>query len=128
MAEILPEFQAEIVKGEFKRTVHRLVDDVKIVMRNGEEKRIVTRKIVATEETFNEGVFFWFPQKHSMLVAMDDTEQLQRIGYFRQPKLVDMDTGEIVHDGGMSLKNRVLAHERRHSPKGEFTLDEVMEG
>jgi len=88
-------FQCEKVTGTFYRMVMHIEEEVRDVgpLKN---KQIIARRLVPKREEFHEGYMIYFPQGHSMFVAADDTEQLQRIGVLEQPTIVDMNSGEIV--------------------------------
>lgn len=104
-----PAFQCEKITGTFYRMVMHIEEDIREVgpLKN---KQIIARKIVPKREEFNEGYMIYFPQGHSMFVAADDIEQLQRIGVLEQPQMVDMNSGEIVPaQFAMSLKEVVEA-------------------
>lgn len=90
-----PTFQCEKVTGPFFRMVMHIEEDVREVgpLKN---KQIISRKLVPKREEFNEGYMIYFPQGHSMFVAADDIEQLQRIGVLEQPQMIDMNSGEVV--------------------------------
>lgn len=90
-----PTFQCEKVEGKFFRMVMHIEEDVREVgpLKN---KQIISRKLVPHREEFNEGYMIYFPQGHSMFVAADDIEQLQRIGVLEQPQMIDMNSGEVV--------------------------------
>jgi hypothetical protein len=97
MAElnIMPAWQAERVSGKFTRDVTRIVEDVRVINGANGERKIITRTLKKDKEEFTEAVMLWFPQGHSMLIAADDHEQLIRLGVMADPKLVDMESGEI---------------------------------
>lgn len=90
-----PTFQCEKLTGTFYRMVMHIEEEVRDVgpLKN---KQIISRKIVPHREEFNEGYMIYFPQGHSMFVAADDVEQLQRIGVLEQPQMIDMNSGEVV--------------------------------
>ena len=87
-----PTFQCEKVTGTFFRMVMHIEEEVRDVgpLKN---KQIIARSIVPKREEFNEGYMIYFPQGHSMFVAADDIEQLQRIGVLEQPQMIDMNSG-----------------------------------
>ena len=93
--DIKPAFQAEKVTGKFKRTVIHIREEVREVGAL-KDKSIITRKMVPVEEEFTEGYMIYFPQRHSVFIAADDTEQLRRVGVFEDPRYVDMNSGEVV--------------------------------
>lgn len=90
-----PTFQVEKVPGPHYRMIMHIEEEVRDVgpLKN---KQIISRKIVPKREEFDEGYMIYFPQGHSMFVAGDDVEQLQRIGVLEQPQMIDMNSGEIV--------------------------------
>jgi hypothetical protein len=94
-ADFKPAFQAEKVSGKFMRMVVHIEEDVRKVGPLG-NKEVITRKLVPKKEEFDEGWMIYFPQGHSLFVAADDQEQLDRIGVHGQPRLVDMNSGEEV--------------------------------
>jgi hypothetical protein len=114
---IKPEFQVERVQGEFRRTITRIVEDVRTVSTGTTEKKIITRKMQPEVELFDEGYMIYFPQGHSMFVAADDTEQLIRIGVFNDPKLVDMETGEPVPDDFDLSPKEIVERKTRNRPR-----------
>ena len=90
-----PTFQCEKVTGRFFRMVMHIEEDVREVGPL-KDKKIISRKLVPKQEEFSEGYMIYFPQGHSMFVAADDTEQLQRIGVLEQPQMIDMNSGEVI--------------------------------
>lgn len=94
-ADFKPAFQAEKISGKFMRMVVHIEEDVRKVGPLG-NKEVITRKLVPKKEEFSEGYMIYFPQGHSLFVAADDQEQLDRIGVLGQPRLVDMNSGEEV--------------------------------
>src|SRR5262252_5978731 len=96
MAEpnIMPAMQVEKVTGEFFRDVTHIVEDVRVINGALGERKIVTRRLEKKKERFTEAYMLYFPQGHSMMVAADDHEQLVRLGVTRDPRLVDMESGE----------------------------------
>lgn len=124
--DIKPAFQAEKVTGKFTRTVIHIQEDVRQVGAL-KDKAIITRKMVPVVEEFTEGFMVYFPQKHSVFIAADDTEQLRRVGILDEPPLVDMASGEIVpSDYNLSPKELVQRSEvrsRGRSTGGLATLE-----
>lgn len=90
-----PAFQCEKVQGKFWRMVMHIEEDIREIgpLKN---KQVISRKLVPKREEFDEGYFIYFPQGHSIFVAADDVEQLQRIGVLETPQMVDMNSGDIV--------------------------------
>jgi hypothetical protein len=125
-----PAFQAERVNGKFTRMVMHIEEDVRKVGPNG-DKSIITRKLVPKKEEFSDGWMIYFPQGHSMFVAADDADQLNRIGVGDRPKIVDMNSGDEVPDNlNLSPKEIVeqAQHNRPRAARSTGGLTEVMEG
>jgi hypothetical protein len=127
--DIKPAFQAERVSGKFFRMIMAIEEDVRLVGNGSVEKKVITRKLVPFKQEFSEGWMIYFPQGHSMFVAADDTEQLQRIGVLDQPALVDMNSGDVV-PANLSLTPKEIvarkANNGRHRSTGGLT--EVLQG
>ncbi len=125
-ADIKPAFQAEKITGKFTRTVIHISEDVRQVGAL-KDKAIITRKMVPVVEEFTEGWMVYFPQKHSVFIAADDTEQLRRVGILEAPPLVDMASGEVVpSDYNLTPKELVQRSEvrsRGRSTGGLATLE-----
>jgi hypothetical protein len=114
--DIRAEFQVEEVHGRFKLPITTLERDVKTVGFNN-EKSITVNKMVHTTRTVEHGYMLYFPQGHSMFVAADDKEQLERLGVFTTPRQVDMNSGEVVPDDfGLSPKE-IVARAERNRPR-----------
>lgn len=125
-----PSFQAERITGKFTRMVIHIEEDVRKVGPLG-NKEVITRKLVPKLEEFSEGYMVYFPQGHSMFIAVDDEDQLRRIGVLEQPRLVDMNSGEEVPaDIALTPKELVerKQHNRPRSTRSVGGLTEVMEG
>ena len=112
---IKPEFQAELVKGTFTRIVTRIHEDVRKVGALGRE--IITRSLVQEQEEFQDGYMIYFPQGHSLFVASDDIDQLQRIGVHETPRRVDMDSGEVVPDDFELTPKELVARAENNRPR-----------
>jgi hypothetical protein len=127
--DLKPAFQAEKVTGKFFRMVIHIQEDIRKVgpLQN---KEIVTRKMVPVKEEFTEGYMVYFPQGHSMFVAADDTDTLQRIGIGGPVPIVDMNTGEEVPQNvALTPKELVQrAQMNRPRPRSVGGLSEIMEG
>ena len=124
---VKPQFQVEKVTGKFKRTVMHISEDVRMIGPL-KDKAIITRKMEPIEEEFTEGYMIYYPQGHSMFIAADDTDQLMRVGVTQDPKLVDMETGELVPDSfNLSPKEIVERHERNR-PRATGGLTEFNQG
>ena len=111
-----PAFQAERVTGKFSRMIMHIEEDVRKVGPNG-DKSIITRKLVPKKEEFSDGWMIYFPQGHSLFVAADDDEQLQRIGVGDRPKLVDMNSGEEVPDNLNLTPKEIVARAENNRPR-----------
>ena len=111
-----PAFQAEKVHGNFTRMVMHIEEDVRNVGPTG-NKQIITRKLVPKQELFHDGYMVYFPQGHSMFVAADDEEQLQRIGVLEQPRLVDMNSGEEVPNTMALSPKEIVEQSQRNRPR-----------
>jgi hypothetical protein len=118
-----PTFQCEKVTGKFKRTVMHIEEDVREVgpLKN---KQIIARKLVAVEEEFEDGYMIYFPQGHSMFVAADDEEQLKRIGVLEEPRVVDMNTGDLIALSPKEIVERKQLNRPRAHVGGMSALDE----
>ena len=121
-------FQCEKITGTFYRMVMHIEEEVRDVgpLKN---KQIIARKIVPKREEFHEGYMIYFPQGHSMFVAADDVDQLQRIGVLEQPMMIDMNSGEVVPaQFTMSPKELVEAKTKaKYRPRSTGGL-ETLEG
>jgi hypothetical protein len=115
-----PAFQAEKVTGKFHRMVMHIEEDVRSVGPLG-NKQVITRKLVPKLEEFSEGYMVYFPQGHSMFVAADDEEQLQRIGVLEQPRLVDMNTGEEVPMNLALSPKEIVERKQFNRPRARST-------
>jgi len=118
-----PTFQCERVTGNFTRTVMHIEEDIREVgpLKN---KQIIARKLVPKEETFHEGYMIYFPQGHSMFVAADDEEQLKRIGVLEEPRVVDMNTGDIMALSPKEIVQRKELNRPRAHTGGMTAIDE----
>jgi len=124
---IKPQFQAERITGTFKRTVMHIEEDVRMIGPL-KDKSIITRTMKPVIEEFTEAYMIYFPQGHSVLVAADDVDQLMRIGVLDDPKMVDMETGEIVPDDYNLTPKEIVQRKSRNRPRpmqeGLTALDE----
>lgn len=114
--DIKPAFQAEKLEGTFTRTVMVIEEDVRKVGPN-QDKSLIIRKLVPRKETYEGAYMIYFPQGHSIHVAADDTEQLQRIGVFERPDYVDMNTGEVI-PANISLSPKEIVERKTHVRPG----------
>ena len=114
-----PAFQAERVTGNFRRTVMHIEEDVRDVgpLKN---KQIIARKLVPVVEEFTEGYMVYFPQGHSIFVAADDMEQLQRIGVLETPSLVDMNSGEVLPANYALTPKEVVERAQHNRPRPQM--------
>jgi hypothetical protein len=112
-----PEYQAERVTGKFRRQVTDITEDVKIVNGANGERKIITRKMAQRWEEFSDGYMIYFPQGHSIFVAADDEEQLQRIGVLNDPRLVDMESGEIIPENYALTPKEIVERKTRNRPR-----------
>jgi hypothetical protein len=112
---IKPAFQAEHVTGQFKRMVTHVNEDVRKVGALGKE--VITRTLEQKVETFEDGYMIYFPQGHSIFVAADDLEQLQRIGVFEAPKRIDMESGEEVPDNYNLTPKEIVERAGHNRPR-----------
>jgi hypothetical protein len=92
------------------------------------DKSIITRTMTPVKEEFTEAYMIYFPQGHSMLVAADDVEQLMRIGVLDNPKMVDMETGEIVPDDFTLTPKEIVQRKERNRPRTTGGLTELDQG
>jgi hypothetical protein len=127
--DVKPAFQAEKVTGNFFRMVMSIEEDVRTVGNGPIEKKIITRKLVPRREEFHEGYMIYFPQGHSLFVAADDEDQLQRIGVYATPPLVDMNSGEEVPNTVALSPKEIVANKQRNRPRANATggLTQIME-
>lgn len=124
-----PEFQSERVTGKFRRQVTDITEDVKIVNGANGERKIITRKMAQRWEEFSDGYFVYFPQGHSIFVAADDVEQLQRIGVLQEPRMVDMETGEVIPDHYSLSPKEIVERKTRNRPRPmQGGIAEALEG
>lgn len=73
----------------------------------------------------NKGFMVYFPQGHSIHVPNE--KELKRLGFHRQPGMIDMVSGEEVPmQANMSLKERVARKTKAsRGGEGEETLDDL---
>jgi hypothetical protein len=111
-----PAFQVEKVSGNFKRTIMHIEEDIREVgpLKN---KQIIARKLTPKVEEFHDGYMIYFPQGHSILVAADDVDQLQRIGVTEQPPLVDMNSGEVIPATYNLSPKEMVENKQRNRPR-----------
>lgn len=114
--DIRPEFQVEKVTGNFKFPITTLERDVKTVGFNN-EKSITVNKMTHGTRTVMEAYMLYFPQGHSMMIAADDTEQLNRLGVFREPLKVDMNSGEVVPEDYALTPKEMVSRAERNRPR-----------
>jgi hypothetical protein len=114
--DIRPEFQVEEVVGKFKIPITTLERDVRTVGFNN-EKSITVNKMTHGTRTVEKGYMLYFPQGHSMFIAADDTEQLERLGVFQKPRQVDMSSGELVPEDFDLTPKELVARSERNRPR-----------
>lgn len=114
--DIRPEFQVEEVTGKFKLPITVLERDVKTVGFNN-EKSITVNKLTHKTRTVEKGYMLYFPQGHSMFIAADDTEQLERLGVFNKPRQVDMSSGELVPEDFALTPKEMVSRSERNRPR-----------
>lgn len=126
--DIKPAFQVEKLEGKFVRTVMVIEEDVRKVGPN-QDKSLIIRKLVPQKQEYEGAYMIYFPQGHSIHVAADDLEQLQRIGVHERPGYVDMNTGEVIPDQ-ISLSPKEIVerktHQRRSTTGGLSDLAEEL--
>jgi hypothetical protein len=113
---IKPAFQAEKLEGKFKRTVIKIEEEVREVGATG-DKRIITRKLVPVQEEYDGAYMVYFPQGHSIRIAADDVQQLQRIGVLADPGYVDMNTGEVIPPEFNLSPKDIVERKTRNRPR-----------
>lgn len=96
----LPAFEVEPFTGEYTKKVYTAKKDEK----TGKHLGFTTE-----DKTFKGGYMVYMPAGHSIHVETD--EELIRLGFATDPKLIDMNSGEEV-PGSVSLKRRVEAKTR----------------
>lgn len=119
--DIHPEFQVEKITGNFKRTVTVIKETNTKRIIGGVEKIFTTRKLVPEVEEFTDGYMVWYPQGHSIFVAADDTEQLMFLGVMQDPKLVDLESGEVVPEGYNLTPKEIVQRKERNRPRSSST-------
>lgn len=124
--DIRPEFQVEYIEGEFEVPITTIEPDVKMVGHHGDKKITINRMKHGTR-IVTAGYMLYFPQKHSMFIAIDDVEQIERLGIKHPPRRVDMNSGEVVPDGfDLSPKELVArAESNRPRPPSKGGLDDI---
>jgi hypothetical protein len=80
-------------------------------------KEVITRTLEQKVETFEDGYMIYFPQGHSIFVAADDLDQLQRIGVFEAPKRIDMESGEEVPDNYNLTPKEIVERAGHNRPR-----------
>lgn len=114
--DIRPSFQVEEVRGKFVLPITVIERDVKTVGFSN-EKSITVLKMVHKTRTVDHGYMLWFPQGHSMFIAADDTEQLQRLGVHQGPVNVDMNSGEVVPEDYDLTPKEIVQRAERNRPR-----------
>jgi hypothetical protein len=114
--DIRPEFQVEHVTGEFKLPITLLTQDVKKVGFNN-DKTIIVNKMEHSTRTVTEGYMLYFPQGHSIFIAADDEEQLNRLGVLGPPRRVDMNSGEVVPEDFELTPKQIVERKQHNRPR-----------
>lgn len=124
--DIRPEFQVEFIEGEFEVPITTITPDVKTVGHHA-ERSVTINKMVHSTRIVKSGYMLYFPQKHSMFVAADDYDQIERLGIKQRPRRVDMNSGEVVpEDFDLSPKELVARAEvNRPRPPTTGGLDDI---
>lgn len=121
---ISPRFEVEKINGNFTRIVHRLVVQEVKVLGPGGERTVTTRSITPQEETFKEAYMVYMPNGSSILVACDDHEQINRLGFLDEQNQRVSLSDDFTDDGVVvSPKQIVLKNTRNRSP-----VDAAMNG
>lgn len=115
--DIQPEFEVEKVTGNFTRTITFLEETHHTRMVAGVERTMTTRKMVPKEDKFTEAYMIYYPQGHSLFVAADDEDQLMFLGVLRDPKKVDMESGEVVPDNYTLTPKEIVKRKENNRPR-----------
>lgn len=124
MAKLSAAFQVEIVKGVFTRTISIIEQDKKPVGHTG-DKFVIVNKIRQEEQEFYDGFMLYFPQGHSMMVAADDYDQIERLGINRPIPVVDLESGEEAPDGFTLTPKETVMKAERNRPRATGGLAEL---
>lgn len=83
-----------------------------------------TSRLEAKEVESTGGLLFQFPRGHS--IRLSTAEQIEHFGLSRNPRLVDLTTGEEVDQNGvpLSIKDVVRGVENHGGDFGEASADE----
>ena len=114
---VKPAYQVEYVEGTFHRTVMAIEEDVRTISNTGGERKIITRKLVPKREEFKDGYMLYFPQGHSLFIAGDDREQLERLGVLDAAPRVDMESGEQVPDDYHLTPKEIVQRKTQNRPR-----------
>lgn len=125
--DIQPEFQVEAVTGNFTRNITVIKETHLSRLVNGVEKITTVRKLEKVVDTFTDGFMLYYPQGHSLFVAADDHEQLMQLGVTRDPKYVDMESGEVVPENYHLSPKEIVARKERNRPRATGGLSDVMD-
>lgn len=102
--DVQPRFEVEFVDEMVTDLKHKYIRPEK-----DKEGTVIKAGHFETEEVEAPfGYMVYFPQGHSLRVK--SLEELRRLGFHRQPGLVDMESGEVIKEDTetLSLKDRVL--------------------
>lgn len=113
---IQQEFQVERVSFPVELPITRIRYEAMPTGHDGESTKRVMRMEHGTRVS-TDGYMIYYPQGHSNYVPADDVDQLRRIGVFRDPRLVDMETGEEVPEGFGMTPKEIVARKERNRPR-----------
>ncbi len=122
--DVKEQFQVEKVTGKFRRTITKIVEETRIVNGPGGERKVIVRDMKHEPEDFTEGYMLYFPQGHSLLIAADDTEQLERLEVLGKKKLIDMETGEEVPDDFNLTPKAIVERRQKNRPRSTGGLSD----
>jgi hypothetical protein len=114
---IKPTFQVEYLEGTFFRTVMAIEEEVRTLTNASGERKIITRRLVPRREEFHDGYMLWFPQGHSLFIAGDDREQLERLGVLDTVPRVDMESGEKVPEDFHLTPKEIVQRKTQNRPR-----------
>jgi hypothetical protein len=84
--DVKPAFEVEHLEGQ------------ETVTRNFYKDGVFTQE----DEEIDKGYMVYFPNGHSIRVRTD--KEMRRLGFLENPELLDMESGETVQQGNMTLK------------------------
>ena len=95
MASIKPRFEVHKLEGKVTHTVY-------VKTEKGDEGKFGGFKEKTTEE--DAGYMVYFPTGASIRVRTE--KELERLGFTKAPELIDMESGDVVGQANLSLKDR----------------------